>query len=71
MGLLLLQAPVMHVHRLYRLSDDEYAVLLTLLQHCPRLGYFTRAMLAAYEATCAGHINSEQQLLKRLRDLVR
>jgi hypothetical protein len=69
-GLLLLQALIMHVQRLYRLSDDEYAVLLTLLRHCPRLGHFTRAMSAAYEATCAGYANSEQQSLERLRDLV-
>ncbi len=70
-GLLLLQAPVMRVQRLYRLSDDEYAVLLALLRHCPRLGHFTRAVSAAYEATCARHANSEQQSLERLRDLVR
>ncbi len=70
-GLLLLQAHVMHMQRLYRLSDDEYTALLALLQHCPHLGHFTRAMLAAYKATCAAHANSEQQSLERLRDLVR
>jgi hypothetical protein len=68
---LLLQAPVMCVLRLYRLSDEEYAVLLALLWHCPRLGHFTRAVSAAYEAMCAGHANSEQQSLERLCDLVR
>ncbi len=69
-GLLLLQAPVMRVQHLYRLSDDEYAVLLALLRHCPRLSHFTRAVSAAYEATCTEHANSEQQSLERLRDLV-
>ncbi len=69
-GLLLLQAPVMRMQRLYRLSDDEYAVLLALLQNCARLGHFTRAVSAAYEATCATHANSEQQSLECLRNLV-
>ncbi len=59
-GLLLLQVPVMHVQHLYQLLDDEYAMLLVLLRHCPRLGHFMRAMSAAYEATCAAHANSEQ-----------
>jgi hypothetical protein len=69
-GLLLLQAPIMRVQRLYHLSDDEYAVLLALLRHCPCLGHFTRAVSAAYEATCASHANSKQQSLERLRNLV-
>jgi hypothetical protein len=69
-GLLLLQAPVMRVQRLYRLSDDVYAVLLALLRHCPRLRHFMRAVSAAYEATYAGQANSEQQSLERLCDLV-
>jgi hypothetical protein len=69
-GLLLLQATVIRVQRLYDLSDDEYAVLLALLRHCPRLGHFTRAVSATIEATCAGHANSEPQSLECLRDLV-
>jgi hypothetical protein len=59
-GLLLLEAPVMRVKRLYRLPDDEYAVLLALLRHCPCFRHFTRAVSGAYEATCTKHANSEQ-----------
>jgi hypothetical protein len=71
LGLLLLEAPVMRVKRLYRLPDDEYAVLLALLRHCPRFCHFMPAVSGAYEVTCAGHANSEQQPLERLRDVVR
>jgi hypothetical protein len=46
-------------------------VLLALLRHCPRFRHFTRAVSGAYEATCVGHANSEQQPLERLRDFVR
>ncbi len=60
-GLLLLQAPVMRIQRLYRLPDNEYVVLLTLLRQCPCLGHFMRTMSAAYKVTCAAHANSEQQ----------
>jgi hypothetical protein len=69
-GLLLLEAPVMRVKRLYRLPDDEYAVLLVLLRHCSRFRHFTHAVSGAYEVTCAQHANSEQQPLERLRDFV-
>jgi hypothetical protein len=49
----------MRVKRLYRLPDDEYAVLLALLRHCRCFRHFTRAVSGVYEATYAEHANSE------------
>jgi hypothetical protein len=68
-GILLMQAPVMNMMRMYRMSDQEFKLLNADLQSSAWFGGFVRAVTAAFQAAVfkTGGSNNLAQPIVRLQ----